>query len=61
MPVETPVEAPVEAPVRVAGPVRESARLLTGLLREALGRHGTPPPLDVAPLGVSDAFAPAPA
>ncbi|MFJ1897460.1 TOMM precursor leader peptide-binding protein [Streptomyces sp. NPDC088115] len=49
---------PVETPVRAAGPAQESARLLTGLLREALSRHGAPPPLDVAPLGVRDAFAP---
>lgn len=49
---------PVETPVRAAGPAQESARLLTDLLHEALSRHGTPPPLDVAPLGVRDAFAP---
>ncbi|MEV0784025.1 TOMM precursor leader peptide-binding protein [Streptomyces sp. NPDC050423] len=50
----------VDTPVRAAGPVQESAHLLTDLLHEALSRHGTPPPLDVAPLGVRDAFAPAP-
>lgn len=51
----------VETPVRAGGPVRESAHPLTELLHEALSGHGTPPPLDVAALGVRDAFATAPA
>lgn len=47
----------VETPVREDPPPVRSARVLAAALREALARHGTPPPLDVAPLGVRDAFA----
>ncbi|MER5984752.1 TOMM precursor leader peptide-binding protein [Streptomyces sp. NPDC001787] len=46
-------------PVETADAVlAESTRLLAGLIGEGLARHlGDPPPLDVAPLGVHDAFA----
>ncbi|MFF3730237.1 TOMM precursor leader peptide-binding protein [Streptomyces sp. NPDC002476] len=47
----------VETPVRQDPPPVRSARALAAALRDALARHGTPPPLDVAPLGVRDAFA----
>ncbi|MGW1430426.1 TOMM precursor leader peptide-binding protein [Streptomyces sp. NPDC002431] len=51
---------PVDAPVREAPVLSGTARVLAAALREALARYGTPPPLDVAPLGVRDAFADVP-
>ncbi|MFF3122766.1 TOMM precursor leader peptide-binding protein [Streptomyces sp. NPDC057908] len=47
---------PVETPVREHRRPAESARTLAELLHDALTHHGTPPPLDVAPLGIRDAF-----
>ncbi|MFF8611658.1 TOMM precursor leader peptide-binding protein [Streptomyces sp. NPDC015350] len=46
------------APSVPDAPSAASARTLAALLRDALAHHGPPPPLDVAPLGVRDAFAP---
>lgn len=48
---------PVDAPVREAPVLSRTAHALAAALREALAGYGTPPPLDVAPLGVRDAFA----
>ncbi|MFI8813523.1 MULTISPECIES: TOMM precursor leader peptide-binding protein [unclassified Streptomyces] len=57
MPVETADAAATDA--RAPGAVlADSTRRLAGLLAERLARHtAEPPPLDVAPLGVRDAFA----
>ncbi|MFE2929607.1 TOMM precursor leader peptide-binding protein [Streptomyces sp. NPDC059278] len=58
-----PVDAPAQeaaAPARETAEPARTAHALAAALREALARHGTPPPLDVAPLGVDDAFADVP-
>ncbi|WP_327367860.1 TOMM precursor leader peptide-binding protein [Streptomyces sp. NBC_01217] len=50
---------PVETPVREQGRAVDSTAAFAALLHDALAliRRGTPPPLDVAPLGTYDAFA----